>query len=97
MVTGDHGQLVTLRPLALTTVLEEQASVFDFQLRQTSDHTLVLRLGLHGVAAEEAMARCRSVLHSFAASQGLGALRVVGELGSWGNPYRAGAVARHCG
>ncbi len=97
VVTGDHGQLVTLLPLALTTVLEEQANVFDFQLRQTGDHTLVLRLGLDGVAAEEAMARCRSVLHSFAASQGLGALRVVGELGQPIPRGRSGKALRVIG
>ncbi|ODU10709.1 MAG: hypothetical protein ABS84_01640 [Rubrivivax sp. SCN 71-131] len=71
---GAHGQWVTLLPMALSTVLEDEAGVFDFQLCQHDARTLVLRLG----AGEEAgcWARCREVLQRHAAQQGAAALRL---------------------
>jgi phenylacetate-coenzyme A ligase PaaK-like adenylate-forming protein len=39
-----HDQVVRLLPLALSTVVEEAAQVFDFQLVQTGDRTLRVRL-----------------------------------------------------
>ena len=82
LMTGRHGEAITLLPLALTTVLEEEAGVFDFQLLQRDGHTLELRLGgLQGREAAAALARCRTALQAFAASQGLRLLRVIGEPG----------------
>ena len=71
---GARGQWVTLLPMALSTVLEDEAGVFDFQLCQHDARTLVLRLG----AAEEkgGWARCREVLQRYAAQQGATALRL---------------------
>ncbi|HSO44176.1 MAG TPA: phenylacetate--CoA ligase family protein, partial [Rhodoferax sp.] len=48
VMAGRYGQPVTLLPLALTTVLEDEAGVFDFHLCQRDDRTLVLRLALQG-------------------------------------------------
>ena len=70
---GPDGRAVTLLPLALTTVLEERAGVYDFQLCQLDDHRLQLRLGPAAVAAGES---CRRVLLDYARTQGLGNLRV---------------------
>jgi phenylacetate-CoA ligase len=70
---GPDGRAVTLLPLALTTVLEERAGVYDFQLRQLDDRSLQLRLGPAAAAAGET---CRRVLLDFARAQGLGTLRV---------------------
>jgi len=81
LMAGLDGHLVTLLPLALTTVLEDDAGVFDFQLRQQDDHTLVLRLDPHGADAAAAAARCRNALEKFAVTQGLTRLRVRTELG----------------
>ena len=81
LMAGHNGRLVTLLPLALTTVLEDEAGVFDFQLRQQDDHTLVLRLDLLGAEAAAAAARCVSALAQFAVTQGLAGLRVLTELG----------------
>jgi phenylacetate-coenzyme A ligase PaaK-like adenylate-forming protein len=75
------GRMVTLLPMALATVLEEEAGVFDFQLIQRNDHTLVLRLPLAGEAAAAAFARCRAALTGFATRQGLTGLRLVEEGG----------------
>jgi phenylacetate-CoA ligase len=81
VMAGRGGQPVTLLPLALTTVLEDEAGVFDFQLCQRNDHTLVLKLERQGPQAEIAMVRCRSALKNFAASQALNPIRVIAELG----------------
>ena len=84
---GDHtlidrdGRPVTLLPLALTTVLEDEAGVFDFQLSQRDDRTLVLRLDLHGAEAAMAATRCRTAIENFAAVQGLAPIRIIAELG----------------
>ncbi|MHB8948327.1 MAG: phenylacetate--CoA ligase family protein [Rhodoferax sp.] len=81
LMAGQNGRPVTLLPLALTTVLEEEAGVFDFQLRQQDDHTLVLRLDLQGAEATAAAARCVNALEQLAVAQGLARLRILTELG----------------
>jgi len=43
-LAGRGGHDVHLAPLALTTVLEDEAGVFDFRLEQRDRHSLVLRL-----------------------------------------------------
>jgi phenylacetate-CoA ligase len=95
LMTGPHGESITLLPLALSTVLEEEAGVFDFQLLQRDDHTLELRLGgLPEREAAAAMARCRTALLAFAASQGLGPLSVIGAPGQPLARGRSGKVQR---
>lgn len=76
-----HGGLVAVLPLALSTVLEEQAGVFDFQIRQIDDHTLRLGLPLAGAHGHLALARCRLVLQGFVATLGAAPIRVLGTLG----------------
>jgi len=94
-MAGRHGEAVTLLPLALATVLEDEAGVFDYQLRQQDECTLVLRLGsLRGRAATAALARCRRALQAFADRQGLGPIRVLGEPGQALVRGRSGKVQR---
>ncbi|MHB1200677.1 MAG: phenylacetate--CoA ligase family protein [Polaromonas sp.] len=93
VMAGRHGRPVTLLPLALTTVLEDQAGVFDFQLRQQDEHTLVLRLGLHGAEAVAAMARCQAALKKFATAQGIASIRVLEEPGQ---PMLHGRSGKTC-
>lgn len=81
VMAGRRGRSVTLLPLALTTVLEDEAGVFDFQLRQKNDHTLVLRLPLHGAEGKAAAARCCAALKQFSAAQELKSLTLLVELG----------------
>lgn len=64
-----HGHAVHLAPLALTTVLEDEAGVFDFQLRQCGARSL--RLGLGGAAARGTRERAADALHGFLRTQGL--------------------------
>jgi len=81
VMQGRRGQQVTLLPLALTTVLEDEAGVFDFHLCQRDERTLLLRLAMKGPQGEAALARCRAVLKKFADAQELRPVRVLGELG----------------
>lgn len=80
-MAAQGGGSVTLLPLALTTVLEDEAGVFDFHLRQIDRRTLLLRLPQGGEAGRAAVARCRAALKAFAAVQGLAPIRVRAELG----------------
>lgn len=81
VMAGPGGMAVTLLPLALSTVMEDEAGVFDFQLHQRDGHTLSLRLGPCDGDADATVARCRSALKGFAARQGVQRLRLVHERG----------------
>lgn len=94
VMAGREGGSVTLLPLALATVLEEEAGVFDFQLRQRDQHTLVLRLGSRGVEATHALSRCRDALARFARSQALAPIQLVPELGQAVPRGRSGKAQR---
>ena len=80
--------------MALTTVLEEEAGVFDFQLRQTDDHTLVLQLPLSGEEATLAATRCCEALKAFAMTQGLKTLRMLTGTGLPVSRGRSGKARR---
>ncbi|MCW5636479.1 MAG: phenylacetate--CoA ligase family protein [Rubrivivax sp.] len=76
VVPGRAGREVPLLPLALSTVLEEEAGAFDFQLQQTARDSLRLCLGPRAARSESARRRCRQALADFATRQGAAALRV---------------------
>jgi phenylacetate-CoA ligase len=59
---------VPVAPLAVSTVLEEQAGLFDFRLEQTGPARLSLSTATKGQAA--ALARARAALSVFLADQG---------------------------
>ena len=67
------GRAVKLLPLALTTVLEDEAGVHRFQLVQVGAAALVLRLDPD---AADAAPRCRRALGRFLKAQGLPDVRV---------------------
>ena len=67
---GRDGHPVTLLPLALTTQLEDEAGVFDFQLRQTDLRHWRLLLGPNVARTPLMRRRCQRVLADFAAAQG---------------------------
>ena len=77
VVPGRVGEPVTLLPLALTTVLEEDAGVFNFQLRQTGPRDWCLTLGPGEAPTPVLRSRCRQVLAAFAEEQGAAGLRIV--------------------
>lgn len=100
-LTGPHGRPVTLLPLALTTVLEDDARLFEFQLQQRDAHTLVLRLPLPAAAAESltdvALARGCAALRAFCDRQGLHGIHLLGESGPLQQHGRSGKTCRVIG
>jgi len=64
------GRAVELLPLAVATVLEDEAGVFRFQLRQTGASSLVLDLDAQAADADTGQ-RCRQTLERFLRTQGL--------------------------
>ncbi len=81
------GHRVQVLPLALSTVLEEEAGLFDFQLVQDGPRELSLITAARGKAATTALQRGRSVLVTFLREQGAGTVRI--HCGS-GQPMRRG-------
>jgi phenylacetate-CoA ligase len=77
VVAGRRGEPVTLLPLALTTVLEDEAGVFDFQLQQLASGSLRLKLGPAAMASATTRERCQKVLADFVAAQGGARPRIV--------------------
>jgi phenylacetate-CoA ligase len=71
-----HGKSITLLPLALTTVLEDHAGVFDFQLCQQGLKTWQLDLGPGVPRTRAARDRCRDALMQYAAAQGAVGLQI---------------------
>ena len=95
-----HGQPVTWLPLALSTLLEEQAGVYDFQLLQRDARSVAVRVGDGGgapEAARRAIARCSRALHELAARDGIAGLRIVEEPGEPLEHGHSGKVKRVIG
>lgn len=103
VVPGRGGEPVSLLPLALTTVLEDDAGVFDFQLRQTAARAWCLTLGPAERADPALRTRCRQVLTRFAAAQGALGLHITTRraaslpLGASGKCQRVVALPRISG
>ncbi len=76
---GRTGRAVTLLPLALVAVLEEEARVFDFQLRQTGPASLCLGLGPLSRRVPDVRENCRRALQALFLRQHMGPLRLVFE------------------
>ncbi len=91
---GIDGRSVTLLPMAIGTVIEEEAKVLDYQLHQRDRRTLGLRLGRDADAAGDAFARCRDVLQDYARRQGAVPLTIVEEAGEPLVHGRSGKVKR---
>jgi phenylacetate-coenzyme A ligase PaaK-like adenylate-forming protein len=70
VVPGLHHEPITLLPLALTTVLEDDAGTFDFQLEQLASGSLRLTLGPGAARSPGARERCQRVLADFIVAQG---------------------------
>lgn len=94
VMAGQAGQSVTLLPLALSTVLEDHAGVFDFYLRQRDACNLELQLPLEGEAGQQALARCSAELKAFASAMGLAPIEVHGTLGPTAPRGRSGKACR---
>jgi phenylacetate-coenzyme A ligase PaaK-like adenylate-forming protein len=86
--------VLQLLPLALCTVLEDDAGLFDFQLVQTGPCELQLRTGLEGAAATQSLRRGRAALAAFLARQGAAKVRIRCRAGQPGQRGRSGKVQR---
>lgn len=92
---GSRGQAtVNVLPLALTTVLEDDAGLFDFQLVQTGPRELLLCTPRQGGAADDDLRRARTILAGFLARQGAGGLRIRCRSGQPGRLGRTGKLQR---
>jgi phenylacetate-coenzyme A ligase PaaK-like adenylate-forming protein len=67
---GSGAGTVRLSPLAVSTVLEDDAGLFDFQLVQQGPQRLELTTRLRGPAARQSLQRGRAALLAFIAEQG---------------------------
>ena len=67
---------VCVPPLAVSTVLEDDAGLFDFQLVQQGPCDLLLRTGLQGKAADASLRRGRAALSAFLARQGAAGVHI---------------------
>ncbi|AVO41548.1 phenylacetate--CoA ligase family protein [Simplicispira suum] len=94
VMCGQGGRRATLLPLALSTVLEDNAGVFDFTLRQIDACTLELHLPQEGDEGHQALARCCAELQAFAIAMGVGAIQVHGKLGQSTPRGRSGKSCR---
>lgn len=84
------GRNVRLLPLALTTVLEDEAGLFDFQLVQAAPSALRLTTG----AGHAAVARARAALLAYLRQQGLPDVRVSARHGGERVRGRTGKLQR---
>ena len=94
VLTGPQGRPVTLLPLALTTVLEDEARLIDYQLLQRDAHTLLLRVTLPPDAASQALNHACTLLRAWCHRQGLPNLQLIGEVGPLLPRGRSGKVQR---
>lgn len=85
------GTAQSLLPLALSTVIEDEAGLFDYQLLQTGPQSL--RLQLH-TSDRPALLRARSALKQWLRARELGQVRVEGRLGCAPLLGRSGKLQR---
>ena len=71
-----NGRRVRLVPLALSTVLEDDAQVFDFQLERHGEREIRLRLGPGQPDRDAAAARAGEALQAWLRSQGLSGVKI---------------------
>ena len=88
------GRSICVLPLAVSTVLEEEAGLFDFQLVQKGPRDLLLRSGTSGPEARLKLQHARTVLTSFLAGQGAPSVRIQCHCNEPGRAGRSGKVQR---
>ncbi len=86
------GRAVRLVPLALTTALEDDAGVFDFQIVQCAADAVRLTVG--GGQGRDELKRARGALAAFLHAQGLRHVRIEGRCAPAPVPGRSGKVQR---
>ena len=85
---------VHVLPLALCTVLEDEAGLFDFQLVQEGPNELLLTSASRGEPAARKLKRASTRLAAFLAAQGASGVRLRCRSGQPGHQGRTGKVKR---
>ena len=75
-IAARSGGTLHVLPLALSTVIEEGAGLYDFQLVQEGPSELSLSTAEHGADATCSLQRARSVLAAFLYEQGAASLHI---------------------
>ena len=91
---GSRDRPLRVLALALTTILEEEAGLFDFQLVQEGPSTLLLRSAGHGAETEAQLKRGRLALARFLKDQGASGLRIHCRSGEQAAVSRSGKARR---
>ncbi|SDZ47739.1 Phenylacetate-coenzyme A ligase PaaK, adenylate-forming domain family [Variovorax sp. YR634] len=81
------GPAISVVPLAVSTVLEEEAGLFDFQLVQQGPHDLLLKTRGQGAQAGRTLHKARTVLAAFLEAQGARGIHI----------HCHGGESAHCG
>ncbi len=90
-----HG--VRLLPLALTTIVEDDAHVYDFQLVQKSPQSLLLHVAAGGDEGRRQLDRAVHALRHYLGSQGMQHVALQGRCGEPCERSRSGKVQRVIG
>lgn len=85
---------VKVVPLALCTVLEEEAGLLDFQLVQEGVHDLLLKSGGQGEQAARTLQKGRAALAAFPKAQGARGIRIRCRSGEGADRGRSGKARR---
>lgn len=93
-LAGRGRRRVPVLPLAITTVLEEEAGLFDFQLRQRGPRDLLLSTGRSGAEVTQQLRTARHALEGFLLTQGVPEVHIQCRSGQPGRRGRSGKVLR---
>jgi phenylacetate-coenzyme A ligase PaaK-like adenylate-forming protein len=94
---GAATEPVRVLPLALSTVLEDEAGLYDFQLVQRGPCDLQLNTALRGREASEALRRGSQALSGYLAQLGAPQVRIRCRSGQPPHPGRSGKLQRVVG
>lgn len=94
LLHDDAGHCVRLQPLALVTVLENEADLFDFQLVQCGDDRIRVDVCQRGEAGRRQLRRARHALGAYLRQQGLARVRLSGRCGIATHHGASGKVQR---
>lgn len=93
-LAGPGRRRIPVLPLAISTVLEEDAGLFDFQLRQQGPRDLLLCTSHSGAEATHQLRVAREALQAFLAAQGVPEVHIHCRSGQPGQRGRSGKVLR---
>lgn len=94
LLPGTRRRLVPVPPLAISTVLEDDAGLFDFQLRQCGSSELLLSTGQQGASATRQLRRAREALARYLTTQGVAPVTIRCHCGQPGERGRSGKIPR---